>query len=250
MQLIVYDNSPQPLPAGTVEALEHYHHDPLNGGLVSAYNFALGFCEERSIEWLLLLDQDSSIPQDYLLQFNKCLSSATSDCVAFVPKVRIKGRISSPKRFIFSRPRLNVAASSSGPVREEIVAINSGMFVRVGHLRQRGGYPKHYRLDAVDFWFCADAYASGKHLFILDVVVEHTLSIRDMASVSLERWESIASSDADFTIEMRSSRATRLIAAMEGLTYSAFLLAKGYPRHARTRLKHAARVAKSLWRRG
>lgn len=245
--LLIYDNSPLPqltdvsqMPGVT------YHHDSSNGGLVAAYNFASKGCESSGVKWLLLLDQDTALPETYLQVFLQTVPLAQPECVAFVPRVRINGRVSSPKRFILTRPRLSVSSTFSGPVREEIVAINSGMFVNVEHLRCSGGYPAHYHLDAVDFWFCASAYAAGKYMHVLDSTVDHSLSIRDMSSVSIERWESITGSDANFIIAMRS-RTSRLIAALEGVAYAGFLLAKGYPEHARIRLRQSGRVAQSVW---
>lgn len=245
--LIVYDNSPEPQAVGSwLSAEVTYFHNASNGGLVGAYNFALDRCRATGVPWLLLLDQDTSLPEPYLRAFFSVVRSASRECAAFVPRVRINGRLSSPKRFILTRPRLPMKATFTGQAREEIVAINSGMFVSVEHLRARGNYPSHYWLDAVDFWFCADTYACGKHLYVLDVSVDHVLSIRDMSSVSMARWHSITGSDSTFTIEMRRSRLTRFAAALEGVAYAGLLTATGYPAHARVRFSQAFRVLKSV----
>src|SRR6201986_4137953 len=57
--IVVYDNSPEP-QTESLSAAVHYVHDSSNGGLATAYNFALKRAEEEHCEWLLLLDQDTS----------------------------------------------------------------------------------------------------------------------------------------------------------------------------------------------
>ena len=44
----------------------HYVHDPSNGGLASAYNYALARAESEEREWLLLLDQDTSLTAEFI----------------------------------------------------------------------------------------------------------------------------------------------------------------------------------------
>ena len=46
----------------------HYVHDPSNGGLAPAYNFALEHAESEGREWLLLFDQDTSLTVDFLVE--------------------------------------------------------------------------------------------------------------------------------------------------------------------------------------
>ena len=55
--VVLYDNSPQPQsPVSPPDFPTHYVHDPSNGGLATAYNFALARAEPEEREWLLLLD--------------------------------------------------------------------------------------------------------------------------------------------------------------------------------------------------
>ncbi len=62
LSLILYDNSPQPQSHATSAGFPTcYIHDPSNGGLAAAYNFALARAESEEREWLLLLDQDTTL---------------------------------------------------------------------------------------------------------------------------------------------------------------------------------------------
>src|ERR1700728_2787084 len=72
----VYDNSRcSQLSAGAADRLLAYKHDPGNGGIVAAYNWALDLAGSHGCRWLLLLDQDTVLPptflQSTLLQVNR-----------------------------------------------------------------------------------------------------------------------------------------------------------------------------------
>ena len=67
----------------------HYVHDPSNGGLASAYNFALARAESEEREWLLLLDQDTSPTREFIVELLEAAASlhARPDVAAIVPKL-------------------------------------------------------------------------------------------------------------------------------------------------------------------
>jgi GT2 family glycosyltransferase len=65
--VVLYDNSPQPQsPVSPPDFPTHYVHDPSNGGLATAYNFALARAESEEREWLLLLDQDTTLTREFI----------------------------------------------------------------------------------------------------------------------------------------------------------------------------------------
>jgi GT2 family glycosyltransferase len=68
VRLFVQDNSPlAALDAGFIEGFGGFSfvHDPANPGVSRAYNRALDYAEKSGSEWLLLLDQDTELPEDY-----------------------------------------------------------------------------------------------------------------------------------------------------------------------------------------
>jgi GT2 family glycosyltransferase len=244
--LLVYDNSPTPLPPiRPFPGRMHYVSNPQNGGLVAAYNHALECATQCGATWLLLLDQDTSVPRSYLTMFGRHRGSMTTDVVAAAPHVYAGKTPASPKAMVYGRPRLDVPALSRGIPSRTIVAINSGLFVKVDFLRSIGGFPSRYWLDAVDFWFSAMVSLEGKQFYLLPSVLHHELSVRSLTSIRLERWKSITESDATFAIEMLPRR-TRAIAGMEGLLYAAYVFTIGRPDLARLRIASAMRVLASL----
>src|ERR1700722_11755188 len=62
--LVVYDNSPHSHEVADTFPVD-YVHDPSNGGLAAAYNYALGRAEGAGYEWLLLLDQDTTLTSEF-----------------------------------------------------------------------------------------------------------------------------------------------------------------------------------------
>src|ERR1700722_5969528 len=97
--LIVYDNSPQAQsPVSGADFPTHYVHDPTNGGLASAYNFALARAEAEAREWLLLLDQDTTLTRDFLFELIETSSAlqTTPEAAAIGPKLVVGGGIHSP----------------------------------------------------------------------------------------------------------------------------------------------------------
>ena len=86
--IAIYDNSRHPqLDAGEVDHLFAYRHDPGNGGIVAAYNWALGLAGSHGYRWLLLLDQDTVLPPSFARSTMSELGryEANSEVVAVVP---------------------------------------------------------------------------------------------------------------------------------------------------------------------
>src|SRR5580704_4163787 len=106
--LVLYDNSPQPQKHTlSTDFPIHYVHDPSNGGLAPAYNFALDRAESEEREWLLLLDQDTSLTPEFiseLVETTRALHSR-SEVAAIVPKLVGHGKIDSPSTDFFDQMR-------------------------------------------------------------------------------------------------------------------------------------------------
>lgn len=251
VSLLVYDNSPTALSSEDrcIDGLPFdYRHDSSNGGLVRAYNSALSTAQESGREWLLLLDQDTELPATYFETFLRAYPWLDDRIACVLPRVHINGKFAEPKYSgFFHASRFIFDAEKTGPVAEEISSINSASFVNVPYLIRRGGYPSNYWLDAVDFWFFAEAYRSGMKTWLLDTHIDHDLSTSNLSGVPIERWRSIVASATAFQIHMRG-RGSRLVAAFGGLTHAVLLVAEGQNDLAAVRLKEAYKLFASLAR--
>jgi hypothetical protein len=199
--VIVYDNSPvaQQLPEGTPVAIE-YHHDCTNSGLATAYNLALNIAFQRKIPWLLLLDHDSALPRNFLMELGvlvRCYSSDPS-VVAVVPQVWDGHRMISPKRVALGRLR-PIPEPGIGICDYEVTAINSAAAIRTSFLTEIGGFNANYWLDFLDFWLFSVIHANRRKVAISPSRTEHQLSVSNYRrNISLDRYRSIIHAEAHF----------------------------------------------------
>lgn len=198
----IYDNSPK--RQATCYRDFEYVHDPNNGGLAAAYDWAVARSREKGIEWLLLLDQDSLIPPDFLAELSRTISQIDSDpeVAAIVPTVKSGDAVLSPSIVRFGRTvPLNGTSSASGI---EVTAVNSGAAVRTSFVSTIGGFNKEYWLDHLDYWLFRQIHKRGKSVVVSRSVIQHDLSVRNYRqNVSAQRYRSILNAEAKFTIEER-----------------------------------------------
>ncbi len=202
LKLIVYDNSPESQPMPVLPPFEHqYVHDAANGGLAAAYNFALGSDPGGQYQWLLLLDQDSDLPANFIFLTAQALSEAgrSGEVAAIVPEAVHDGRPLSPALLQWwggVKPiRRPVPGICPGPV----TAINSGALLRKTFLSEIGGFNEQFRLDYLDHWLFAEINRRGKKICLSKAVINHDLSIwHRSGSVPPERYRSILEAETLF----------------------------------------------------
>lgn len=153
IDVFVYDNSPeaQSVPDHTGIKV-YYHHNAANAGVGIAYNDAHALATSLNKNWLLLLDQDTSLPSDALLHYEEAHLKNSSD-VFFAPSVRDQQGILSP--FRFSRG----GGQRPHEIEQDVLylrswkAINSGLLIRTGAFKKVGGYDPALPLDFSDIAF-------------------------------------------------------------------------------------------------
>lgn len=199
--LVLYDNSPQPqehiLSAGFPI---HYVHDPSNGGLASAYNFALARAESDEREWLLLLDQDTSLTPAYiseLVETTRALHSQ-SEVAAIVPKLLGHGKVDSPSTDFFDQMRRQFQRSQPvisqdvvGVQQQPLCSYNSGSALRVAALRSIGGFPAEFWLDFMDHAVFHALFVSGYRVYVMLAALAHDSSYSDIGSLPTWRLHNI-----------------------------------------------------------
>jgi GT2 family glycosyltransferase len=202
--ILVQDNSPEshlPVFGASWSAIE-YHHAPSNPGLADAYNRALQVAKGNGAEWLLLLDQDTVVTHDFLLQLLAAIEGAISGPVcAFAPKLMMGEVVLSPNvvgKFAY-RP---VAAAFSGFSELPLVAFNSAACLKVQSLEKIGGFPVEYWLDYLDHIVFHRLHAAGEHIYVLDAKLQHSLALKNIESdVSMERYSNILAGEWRFIKE-------------------------------------------------
>ncbi len=203
--LLVYDNSPNPQPArldrwnfGSVQ----YCHASKNDGLAAAYNRALSMAHDGGIDWLLLLDQDTAIgPALFAALFSVFSSPLGAEICAVVPKLLERGKMLSPQ-FVGKFHNRDYRAAGTKISGGQVTAFNSAACLRVRSVEAIGGFPEEYWLDFLDHVMFHRLQVAGGRVLILDLVVEHRLSLRHLdTEMSLDRYANLLASEWRFIRE-------------------------------------------------
>jgi GT2 family glycosyltransferase len=206
--LVIYDNSPQPQnPEITDKIPVLYRHDRTNPGLASAYNFALAHAEKERHEWLLLLDQDTLLTQEFIVELIECMNSLRNQekVASITPKLLVRGKIYSPAAHFIDQLRHQYRRSNHAVTREivgvqpgRMGAYNSGATLRVWALRSIGGFPKDYWLDYLDHAVFHALSVHGYLIYVMRVEIEHDASQAAVTGVPAERQRNLISAQTRF----------------------------------------------------
>lgn len=197
IEIIAYDNSPVSSNITQSKAIE-YIHDSRNLGVAEGYNYALNRARLRGKKYLLLLDQDSSITNEYFSSLKQLNVSNNISCILPIVKDEITGKIISPIELDplgFSK-KDSILKSNS---RKRISAINSGALFSVDFLNNINGFNNSYPLDYLDHWIFRESFKSQYQIVVFDYILYHNLSILHFdSSYPLERFESILRAEKKF----------------------------------------------------
>lgn len=208
-EIILYDNSPdkQSFNADKYSHVNmNYVHDSRNLGIATAYNYAWSVAQQNKSEWLILFDHDTDVTKEYILKIMK-LKELDQEIAAVVPKVNYEGERISPVYSHSLRP-LSIEKPEHGIQEKPVMGINSGAMIRLHFINNINGFNKGFALDYLDHWLFYEIYARGYKVNVLDVTLEHELSVMDYSRVSLARYKSILESELNFYKHYKSDLLT------------------------------------------
>ena len=206
IHVLLYDNAPDGGNPGALPEGVQYEAAGRNAGLSAAYNRALEVAQLHSCPWLLLLDQDTVVPENFLESLLEQLQEfdGNTEIVAVVPIVRSGGVPVSPKKVGFFGFRA-FSKTTRGVQSTEITSINSGTAIRCDFVRSIGGFSRAYWLDYLDHWLFRQIYAAGKKVAVSDCMLEHNLSVQDYRrNIDLTRYRSILAGESAFMTTHKS----------------------------------------------
>lgn len=179
-KLIIYDNSlfDQSIPLA-IPFEYQYIHDRNNKGLAAAYNYALNQAIKSSYDWLLLLDQDSYLPEDFIENMSYDISIIKDSTVsAVVPKMRYKKVIFSPTKVFFGGIVRAIDMRHRGICTfKNVFAIGSGCVIKVSFLQKIGGFNEVFWMDCLDRWLFLTINNMGGKVYVTDSIIEHEVSV-------------------------------------------------------------------------
>ena len=204
ISLLVYDNSPEPQPASDLQHLgkaDQYFHDSSNGGLATAYGYALGLAVQAGLDWLLLLDQDTTLTAELFAELLSAIAAGPgSEVCAIVPRQVRDGVLLSPRLMRGGRD----LPVETGLAKQRLTVFNSAACVRVAALRAIGGFPREFPLDYLDHIVFHRLQAPGGRLLVLPVSIEHQLSVKNLAGeMGLERYKRLLAAEWGFIREVK-----------------------------------------------
>jgi GT2 family glycosyltransferase len=199
ISFLIYDNSPTGKPDGLPPDWI-YVSDPTNNGLAAAYNHGISQAKHSGAHWLLLLDQDSCLPKNFMvnLQAEAALCHQKPEIAAIVPLVFSNRRQVSPflPKLGFDRPYTLSHSTSS----EWIAAINSAASIRISFLESIGGFSADFWLDYLDHWLFRKIYDTGHAVFVGEMKIEHSLSVANFdQGLEVSRYKNVLAAEMAFT---------------------------------------------------
>jgi hypothetical protein len=205
--VLIYDNSSQPRAKPT----EHlagciYVHDAGNGGTAAAYDCACAIARETGIDWLLLLDQDTSLPCGFLESASAALARSSFRACALVPWVFHGTSVVSPAHVTDAGTIVPLQYETPPLVTHDLTAISSGSLIHVLTLAAQMPLPSGLWLDYVDHWIFLQLRTCGLPVVVFDASLQHDLSVCTVESLNLSRLTSILNGEA-FFLAMLGSKA-------------------------------------------
>lgn len=198
---LIYDNSPvpQPLDCGGHGRIDLFH-DASNGGTRAAYLYALKIARENGYPWILLLDHDTDIPQDFFLDAERALvHSKTTPICAIVPRVfdgltPISPSKITPYGHVYDLQDESAIRHSS----DGVTAIASASIIQTDSLAALLPIPEVFSLDYLDHWLFREMQNGGEIIAVSSARVEHSLSVQSMRSMGIDRYRSILAAELAF----------------------------------------------------
>lgn len=201
---LIYDNSPDPTAgAALLPNRTSLVWEPENRGTASAYQTAAAIAVRHGCDRLLLLDQDTALPADYLA-LAAVAANAAPQSAALLPRVYHGMHLVSPAIIT----AWGSVRATANPVCEQGIttAISSGAIVRCDEIAKIS-FPVAIWLDYVDHWMFHKIANGSSSIGLINVDLPHDLSVRTPESLSPARVRTIlAAEDAFYRVLRRSAR--------------------------------------------
>lgn len=207
VKVLIWDNSPEPSPSHALPFDFLYRHSSKNVGVSGAYNAALELAMQMGCQWMLLLDQDTSLPSTFLVSMHDygCNFEDRHEIAAVAPFLVDGELVISPGQLLFNRVKL-IKPPFQGIHPGKLYAANSGTLIRVDALKEIGGFNEDFWLDLSDIVAFHELYARGRVLYIAgDLRLPHKVTLNDYeGSMSPQRYTNFVSAEGAYWDTYRS----------------------------------------------
>jgi len=158
-----------------------------NMGLAHAYNVLVDKAKELKKEWIVLLDQDTSLPKDFYTSYIAIDEFLMIHC----PLVFSNKKLMSPSKYINYRSSRIQIPTSNQISSKNVSCINSGLLINVDFFLKIGGYNSNLFLDFCDHDFIEKSKLNQVDQFgIINCKLEQDFSaINHTKDQALDRYE-------------------------------------------------------------
>lgn len=179
--LYIYDNSLEDQIINKDDSVWEsvsYVHDSQNSGLGVAYNSGVKLATKKSLKWVVLLDQDTRFPVNFIMTLNQAIRQ-NDHIKLFAPMLKLKnGRAFSPTRYKYKVGHF-VNLEEGILSLKEYSPVNSGMVINIAAFNDVGGYLENVKLDFSDFQFIERFRKKYLHFYLMDTVAVQNYSKGD-----------------------------------------------------------------------
>ncbi len=189
--VLIVDNSTQPNNNKEYCSQHGIGFVSMNGnkGLSKAYNTALNMIVRSETDVVVLLDDDTDVPEEYFTKLKEELQGKPNVDI-FVPIIRGQdGIIYSPNNYNFLRNKL-----VNDPIKEvaqdSFNAISSCMAIRMSVFDDYR-YNEKLFVDEIDHCFCREQRARGKRFGILNVEIKQNFHQREDKIAADVAWNRV-----------------------------------------------------------
>ena len=153
----------------------HYIHDELNSGLGVAYNTAAVIAKNIKKEFLIFLDQDTFLSDEYFKIILKSVNDNPSINL-FSPVVISNEIVISPSSFFAGRSWVKNKKEFGQLKTINHTIINSGTVIRSKEFNLLGGYSTSLPLDFSDHYFFYKFKKRNRYFYVMPLCIQHHLS--------------------------------------------------------------------------
>jgi len=207
VRCLIYDNSPvaQPFDSDSLHERMDVFHNPLNGGTRAAYLHAFDIAKKNGYPWILFLDHDTQLPEDFFRAADQALAQLPENekSCTVVPQVFDADYPISPSRITaYGRGYPRHEAWVSVRKKTTLTAIASASLIRTSALASVLPIPPALVLDHLDHWLFREIQRKGEKIVVSSARVEHSLSVQSMNSIGADRYRAILAAEL---VYLRSS---------------------------------------------
>lgn len=195
LDILVYNNDNQ------IQIPQHpdyqIYNSPTNSMLAGAYNYALNLAIDKQIQWLLLLDQDTTLTLQYFNELHNTLTNISENIACITPIIKANKKHLSPVKYNpYFGPKWFLKPVLPGIHDDCLFAFNSGTLINVTAISSINGFPNEFPLDDLDICYFYRLYKKNYSTHVLPIEIEHQLSVLNYAqNMTPQRYQSILDYD-------------------------------------------------------